>query len=116
MHRLSAAWIKRVRIAPTFVFETNTIVAGTADGFAIRAGEVAVQLSGLVGVVVTAQREVHAGDGAVINAVGDIFRALRCVDGKAERFKILRALHILERGADHDRRVTGFAAAVQERG
>ena len=45
-----------------------------------------------------------------------IFRALRCVDGKAERFKILRALHILERGADHDRRVTGFAAAVQERG
>ena len=69
-----------------------------AHGFAVRAGEIAVQLGGFIGVPAAVQGEIHPGDLAVVNAVGDIFRALRRVDHEAELFfKVRRALHILER-------------------
>ena len=69
-----------------------------AHGFAVRPGEIAVQLGVFIGLPSAVQGEIHPGDLAVVNAVGDIFRALRRVDHEAELFfKVRRALHIPER-------------------
>ena len=75
--------VRRYAVEHSTVFRVQR---GAAHGFAVRAGEIAVQLGGFISVFVAVQGEIHPGDLAVVNAVGDIFRALRRVDHEAELF------------------------------